>query len=118
MDGNKKELELLKQLSAQRRIELLEAKVSDLENLLSEVSKRIRAIGFSSTKTISEFKNILDELFYKAVEMSTRGGLTAQIILDLLKEKGVITDEDVSVKLDDKYYLEEFRKQQSKNSNP
>lgn len=45
MKDKEKELELLKQLPAQRRIELLEEKVADLENLLGQIWEQASIIN-------------------------------------------------------------------------
>lgn len=45
MKDKEKELELLKQLPAQRRIELLEDRVADLENLLGQIWEQASIIN-------------------------------------------------------------------------
>lgn len=49
MIDKEKELELLKKLPAHRRIELLEEKVSDLENLLMEIWNIFKLFNISNT---------------------------------------------------------------------
>ncbi|MDY5480854.1 MAG: hypothetical protein SPG03_00440 [Veillonella caviae] len=43
-DMKRKEMALLKQLPAQRRIELLEDRVIDLENLIKEINRALKEL--------------------------------------------------------------------------
>ena len=91
----------------------MEKEISNLENMIGEIYTRIRELGVSNTTELLSLKEIVEGILYKAIKLSSYGNAMGQITINLLKEKGVITDEDVRSKLDDKCYLEELKKQQS-----